>query len=172
MKPDLLDPPVARPLIDPEERARRRRETFVNSVCKIVTMVPNPTEDRKLRAAFAAELLSNTLPPEITVSILYRRILDREPDPEGLERNAARIARSGTTAILQVARSLGGSAELKGASPEQQEEALELLTSLGIDPDQKAHPLIRFGTAALHFGVRLTKRALVRLLRRAHVGDN
>ena len=65
------------PWVDPTERARRREEA-------VERMIGTPPGAPLGSGVALAELLDGSAPPEQVVHTLYRTLLGRTPDPEGL----------------------------------------------------------------------------------------
>ena len=129
-------PEPAPPVLDADVRARRRRATFVKLLQgerPTLTRTPGSSATRLLKLA----LVEHT--PAESVALLYREILGRQADPDGLAMWARRVEAG--EPLLAVAREFASSAEALDRSPEDRArvrseldtwESLVVVTEMGI----------------------------------------
>ena len=129
-------PEPAPPVLDAEVRARRRRATFVKLLQgerPTLARAPGSSTARLLKLAF----IEHT--PAETVALLYREILGRQADPDGLAMWTRRVEAG--EPLLAIAHEFASSAEARDRSPEDRArvrseldtwESLAVVTELGI----------------------------------------
>ncbi len=118
--------PPGRPIIDPSERAARRRETVARLLAKGSSMNEPSVADPHVVRKAAPDIveLESAAPRDVIVG-LFQAILGRQPEAEGLDAWAAHLANG--FSVLQVAHELATSPEATEASPERRARTAQVL---------------------------------------------
>jgi FkbM family methyltransferase len=106
---ESADVPVP-PVVDARARAERRRTTFE----KVIAGGP-PEQLVKLPSSqvpWVLQLHSGALKPKVAIEVLYRGILGRAPDPDGLRSWAARVRKG--EQLFDLAREMAETDEARG----------------------------------------------------------
>lgn len=137
LPPEVPAPRPAGGSVDAELRRTRRRATFARTLQDVPAPLPRPAADGSVSRLL--RLASTALTPSETVWALYREILGREADPDGLAEWSGQLEAG--RPVLSLARTLADSPEALECAPEHRArvradllawESLSAATELGL----------------------------------------